>query len=70
MFRLFQRSRHQALQRIRKTKLFVQPENGYVEAAETCSCDVQNICCVLERLERMRGTILALPPRLPRHVLN
>ena len=23
----------------------VQPDDGYVEVAETCGCDVQNICC-------------------------
>ena len=46
MFRLPQRSRHWAVHRIRKTKQFcVQPEDGYVEVAEICSCDVQNMLC-------------------------
>ena len=28
----------------------VQPEGGYVEVAETCSCDLWNICCVFHWL--------------------
>ena len=28
----------------------IPAHDGYVEVAETCSCDMQNICCVLDRI--------------------
>lgn len=29
---------------------FVQPDDGYSEVAEICSCDVQNMCCIFDSM--------------------